>query len=362
MHLATIRPTQPGPVWTAVATGKLPIHNGVRSAARYRAGSGEPFEVLPDYCFSHALVRLGLVAEEPHDATALRALPVWDVLSRVGIGVGVVGWPLTHPVHAVTGYMVSDQLHGITDLAVDEEQALVRPAEAAAVTKAVLETLQEDNAGARQPLGPGASTDQAAIERQLFETDAMYETVSNELQAQTRPSVVVARYRGLDAAGHYFLRFADPRPFGDVTAEEQRAYGQVLPAAYSIVDEAIGRALASLGPDDLLLVVSGFGMEPLTVGKRLIERALGNPQLSGTHENAPDGFLLAYGGAVEPGRRSRASVVDVVPTLLYFFGLPVARDMDGYARTDIFRRSFAEPRPITYIPTYESAKNADGLR
>ncbi len=360
MHLATIRPTQPGPVWTAVATGKLPIHNGVRSAARYRAGNGEPFEVLPDYCFSHALVRVGIVKEEPHDATALRALPVWDVLSRLGISVGVIGWPLTHPVHAVTGYMVSDQLHGITDLAVDEEQALVRPAEAAAVTKSVLEGLQADNAAPARTLPePDGGADQTAIERQLFETDAMYEMVSNQLQANSRPQVVVARYRGLDAAGHYFLRFADPRPFGDVTAEEQRAYGQVLPAAYSIVDQAIGRVLGSLGPDDLLLVVSGFGMEPLGVGKRLIERALGNPQLSGTHENAPDGFLLAYGGAVEPGRRSRASVVDVVPTLLYFFGLPVARDMDGYARTDIFRRSFAEPRPITFIPTYESAGTAD---
>ena len=117
----------------------------------------------------------------------------------------------------------------------------------------------------------------------------------------------MVRYRGLDTAGHYFLRYADPRSFGDVTAEEQRAFGQVLPSAYAIVDAMIGRALASLGPDDLLLVVSGFGMEPLGVGKRLLERALGNGQMSGTHEHGPDGFLLAYGGAVEPGRRSRRS-------------------------------------------------------
>ena len=35
MHLATLRPTQPAPVWTAVATGKLPYKTGVYSAARY---------------------------------------------------------------------------------------------------------------------------------------------------------------------------------------------------------------------------------------------------------------------------------------------------------------------------------------
>ena len=33
--------------------------------------------------------------------------------------------------------------------------------------------------------------------------------------------------------------------------------------------------------------------------------------MSGTHERAPDGFLLAYGTTVEPGRHQRGSIVDV---------------------------------------------------
>ena len=37
MHLATIHPTSAEAVWTAVATGKLPQKNGVRSAARLRS-------------------------------------------------------------------------------------------------------------------------------------------------------------------------------------------------------------------------------------------------------------------------------------------------------------------------------------
>jgi arylsulfatase A-like enzyme len=63
---------------------------------------------------------------------------------------------------------------------------------------------------------------------------------------------------------------------------------------------------------------------------------------------------MAYGAAVARGRlMMRASVVDVAPTVLYFLGLPVGRDMDGYARTDIFQRSFTDERPITFIPTYD---------
>ena len=46
----------------------------------------------------------------------------------------------------------------------------------------------------------------------------------------------------------------------------------VLELHYALIDEAIGRSIASLGPDDLLLVVSGSGIEPMGVLKRLLER------------------------------------------------------------------------------------------
>jgi hypothetical protein len=38
--------------------------------------------------------------------------------------------------------------------------------------------------------------------------------------------------------------------------------------------------------------------------------------------------------------------------VLYFLGLPVARDMDGFARADLFTRAFTAERPIVFIPSY----------
>ena len=110
--------------------------------------------------------------------------------------------------------------------------------------------------------------------------------------------------------------------------------------------------LARLGPNDVLLVVSAFGMEPLTPFKRVLELMFGNPQMSGTHERAPDGFVMAFGSAVAAGRPNRASVVDLAPTILYFLGLPVGRDMDGFARIDLFKPAFTSDKPVTYIPSY----------
>ena len=93
--------------------------------------------------------------------------------------------------------------------------------------------------------------------------------------------------------------------------------------------------------------------------KRALSRALRDPDLSGTHERAPDGFLLAYGSAVQHGRPQRGSIVDVTPTLLYFFGLPVALDMDGFARSDLFTREFTTERPDYF---YSELSIREGMR
>ena len=109
MHLATLHPTSAQAVWAAVATGKLPQKNGVRSANVYRlSGSEEPVRLLPDFCFASGLVRFGFLTDEPHTAATLRARTLWSLLSAEGIPVGVVNWPLTDPAPSVRGYVVSD--------------------------------------------------------------------------------------------------------------------------------------------------------------------------------------------------------------------------------------------------------------
>jgi phosphopentomutase len=127
----------------------------------------------------------------------------------------------------------------------------------------------------------------------------------------------------------------------------------VLDRYYAFIDGELERAIAALGPDDLLLVVSGFGMQPVSPGRRLMARVLGEADLSGTHEEAPDGFLLAYGANVVKGRPPRGSLADVAPTILYYLGVPVGRDMDGFARTDLLSRRFTSGRPIAFIPSHD---------
>ena len=353
MHLATLRPTQPGPVWATVATGKYPPRHGVISASTYQIGSRLiRLALLPDHCFAQALVYLGLLDEAPASSAELRSRPLWSVLSGQGVPVGVVGWPLTHPVQPVRGFLVSDQFHLIADPRVDPSASQAAyPEEVVKISanamrevsgQDLLNTIGADGEGA-----PAPPAEAAPIWR-----DRVYARIADDLRRRFEDVRLLAvRYRGLDLAGHQFLPTDTPIPFfglGDV-----RGDAASLEEYYRHVDAEVGTILTLLGPDDLFLVVSGFGMEPVGVPKRVLARLVGDPDATGTHESAPDGFMLAYGARVEPGRRTRGSVVDVAPTVLYYLGVPVARDVDGVARTDIFTSSFTEARPIAFVPSYE---------
>lgn len=354
MHLATVRPTQPEPVWAAVVTGKWPPKNGIRSAGLYRTrAGGAPLDLLPDFCFAQALVRFGLLVEEPHLASAFRTRPLWHILTGHGVSSGIIGAPLTHPAEPVHGFIVSDHFHRMREPAIDvDDGPTVYPPELIEAARESLRTSivagSDPVQAARMLLPANGDSGVAALV-----ADSVHEDLASRLPALRDVRLLVLRYPGVDAVGHYSLRYANPRAFGDVQEDERRRFGRVLDDYYGHLDTLVGRALASLQRQDLLLVASGFGMEPLTLGKRMLERLAGNVRFSGTHERAPDGFLLAYGAAVAPRRVTRGSLVDVTPTILYFLGLPVGRDMDGSVRTDVFNAAFNAQRTITFIPTYD---------
>lgn len=355
LHLATLRPTQAESVWSAVATGRYPIFNGIRSSVVYLALGGTPIQLLPDYCFSQSLVALGFVTEEAQTATDLRARPIWSILSDRGQTVGLIGWPLTQPAPVVNGFAVSDTFHRLseTELSLDSSPA-VWPGSLVEPLRAALQVPPNPDPvslvklmGAPEPVNDyDVNRDQAPIV-----ADRVHLQLLNALD-QTSPRLLAVRFPGIDAVGHQFLRYADPSAFGDVSSEERQKYGGVLGQYYGFIDTLVGREMSKLGPNDLLLVVSAFGMEPMTPAKRAMQYIAGNAAVSATHERAPDGFVLAFGSPVAAGRPRRASVVDLAPTILYFLGAPVGRDMDGFARTDLFKPSFTADKPVTYIPSY----------
>ncbi len=348
IDLATIRPTQPDPVWVAAATGMYPGKSGVRSATQYFAGRDTlGIDLLPDHCLSHGLVRLGFVRDEPHSSDQWRTRPLWGVLSDAGMTTGIVRWPLTHPVQPALGFVVSDRLHQLVGTIRSLDTAAY-PGDAILSVQEAVSTpdLREADLGAAMDFAQG-SPEAAALGR-----DLLYSGVARALRAERSPRFLTVRYEGLDVVGHYYLRYTQPPTPRGVPEAARRRFVQIIDRYHAFIDAELGAAVDGMRPGDLVLVVSAFGMHRTNPLKRALSRALGDPDLTGTHERAPDGFMMAYGSAVQRGRTHRGSIVDVAPTVLYFFGLPVALDMDGFARPDLFTREFTAERPITFIPSY----------
>ncbi|HSG01285.1 MAG TPA: alkaline phosphatase family protein [Vicinamibacterales bacterium] len=352
MDLSTLRPTQAETVWAAAATGKYPPKNGIRSDSLFRVlpAESDPVNLLPEYCFAYALVQLQFVRRVEVTTESLTAQPLWAILSDYGLAAGIVGWPLTYPARAERGYLVSDHFDDAASSPLRLEDA-----DAADPTNAIAVARDVFGAWLTRPwtdVLPPVSADEAAPTGILpARWDQAYHDTAVELEQQFAPRLTALRLESLAVFGHGYLQEAQPSLFGQVRSDAPQP--SVLDRYYARVDALIGLEVARLGPGDLLLVVSGFGMEPVSMWRRLVDRILGRPELSGTHERGPDGFLLAYGPNAASGTFPRGSVVDLTPTVLYYLGLRVGRDMDGFARTDLFVPAFTRDRPVTYVATHE---------
>jgi predicted AlkP superfamily phosphohydrolase/phosphomutase len=350
IDLATLKPTQAETVWAAAATGKYPPKNGIRAGIRrVEPDDPTPVDLLPDYCFAQALVLQSFVREDEFLTSAsLRARTFWDILADYGIPSGVLNWPLTYPAHADRGYVISDQLD-------EGESHPLRLAQVGAPTTATEIARDAFDAWQSHPvrdvlaLGEDVQ-DPPGLQRARW--DQAYSAAADELEKDFPTRLTAVRYEGLDVFGHASLREAEPELFGQISRSDPR--GSLLDRYYAYIDSEIGREVDRLAPGDLLLVVSGFGMDREGLLKQLLARARGEPERSGSHDRAPDGFLIAFGTNVAPNQSlPRGAIVDLAPTLLYYLGVPVGRDMDGFARADLFLRSYSVEHPVTYIATHE---------
>ncbi len=352
MDLASIRPTQVAPVWVAAATGKTAEHNGVRSNGVFRVNDADVdvIDVLPDYCMAQGLVDQGFIRALDETSGSLQARTLWDILGDYGLTSGIVNWPLTYPAHASLGYVLSDRFD-------DAASSPLRLADARSgdPTTAVDVAREIFDAWQARPWHEVLTTfsrgEVQPIEVDRARWDRAYADTASSLEQQFALRFSAIRYEGLDAFGHIYLRQAQPDLFGDPRwAAPQRP---VLDRYYGYLDGEVGKALRLMEPGDLLIVMSGFGMEPVALWKRLQARVLGGAELSGQHESSPDGFLMAYGSNVATGQFPRGSVTDLTPTVLYYMGVPVGRDMDGFARTDLFLSTFAMEHPVKYVASHE---------
>jgi predicted AlkP superfamily phosphohydrolase/phosphomutase len=295
------------------------------------------------------------------NARSRRRRALWNALNAFGIETGVVRFWGTHPPERVKGFMLSHTFHQPQGGPAHAAEVLHPPDLLNEVWARVVEPqlvasqLVDDFVDGSVP-GPAREWPwRHELVGRALAPDLTYHRAGSALRAAYDPPFFATYFYGLDVVGHAFLRYAEPDRFGDVRPEEVRRYGRVLDRYESLLDEWVGESLQPLKAGEVVLVVSGYGMEPVSLARRLLAPSRGEVPASGTHAGAPDGVLLAFGDGVRAGAAiNGASVLDITPTVLYLMGLPVARDMEGRVLTEMLDEEFTRSHPITYIPSYES--------
>jgi len=75
---------------------------------------------------------------------------------------------------------------------------------------------------------------------------------------------------------------------------------------------------------------------------------------SWTAEHEINGILLMKGPNIKKNKPISADTVDVTPTILYLFDLPVGRDMDGKILIEAINEDHLIQNPIKYIDSYDT--------
>ncbi len=308
------RPIDSPPVWNTVVTGVAPRKHGIRSFAHKNEDGGKDLFLSTD-----------------------RKVPaVWNILDAAGFSVGVVNFWNTYPPDRINGVMISDhvlarEVEGramISKTEAPSEGTTVYPADWAGRLREILD-VSDPLTRIANPFRDNPSLPHWVLTKDLirrYEEDGALGRIALAVEEEVRPDLLMVLLPGVDRVSHHLWGTMEPGekyPERLRPSDAERAGGRgALETYYQYVDEILGLLLQDFGPDDLVIVLSDHGFE---AGTALM-------YLTGRHESdeAIDGIFFARGRGIQPGGApGPIHVRDVTPTLLAWFGVPVADDMDG---------------------------------
>ncbi len=347
-RLSTLSPTYEDALWTSVASGKFPYKHGVLGEQIFPAGALSPGSLLRlvPAGFGGPLLQTAGYEASPPDAQSKESLVAWEILGRLGVDTGVVGWPVCYPSGGEVDFAFSERYFDGDFFA-----ASARPTEL--VERGILFRVSTDD------IDPGVVDQLAfAVPHDLLRVlagDLWRESLTTFLMDQKGgvrawflmlPGLreVSARYFGSYSAVHFE---------GDQTPLHHQS-AQFVTSYYRHLDAFLAQLWNRATGPRMLAIVSPFGAESPTGVRRLMANLSGKP-IPGRFNGAPDGVLFLAGEGIRQGVfLEDAHVIDILPTLLYGLRFPIARDLDGRVLVSAFESSFLARHPLTFVPSYET--------
>ena len=156
----------------------------------------------------------------------------------------------------------------------------------------------------------------------------------------------------IDHLSHGFMKYHPPQMQG-ISDEQFELYKDVVNGIYRFHDMMLERYIKLAGEDATIIILSDHGFHSDHLRPKRIPTEPMGPAL----EHRQFGMFCISGPNIAKDERIYgASLLDITPTILTLFGLPVGKDMDGKVLTQVFDKKIIPD----YIETWETVEGNSG--
>jgi hypothetical protein len=348
-NLTTLEPQLSPMLWTSIATGKMAYHHGVPGFTEVEPQSG-------------AIV--------PVSAATRKCKTVWEILAERGLKSHIVSWFATQGERDIPGKMVSNMYCHVPEVPADSDPATwPSPPPGTYWPDDLAELLNEDRISPHDidpdyvirlfiPNAPKVdqSKDQRLLQlaKRLSEAFSAHNTAVRLMEIDPEWDFFAVYYRTIDEICHQFMHYHPPKMEG-IPQDDFEMYKEVVNGAYRLHDLMLQRLLQLAGPETAVMLVSDHGFHSDHLRPKFTPRVPAGI----TVWHRPQGVIVVSGeGFCKDELVFGARLLDITPTILHHFGLPVGQDMEGRVLEDVF----TEKRDVESIPSWESSSGTARTR
>ena len=319
--ISTLDPPLSPMLWTSIGTGKTAEKHGI-------LGFTEPNSTTQSI--------------RPVSVTSRKVKALWNILTHEKYKTHLVGWWPSHPAEPINGIVVSDMF---TKMDKSEEgcpfkyqEDCIHPKELEDLFVNLRVHPSEIASNHITPFIPNAEK----VDQEKHQWIQTISILLSQCATNHNAATWILENKEWDFLGvyfdtidhfcHAFMKYHPPKMDG-IEQEEFDFVNDVVNSAYRYHDMMLERYLKLAGDDATIIIVSDHGFHSGSLRPKTLPKDPASPAF----EHSQYGIIAMKGpGILKDELIYGASVLDITPTILTLFGLPVGKDMDGKVLVNAF--------------------------
>ncbi|MCB9195864.1 MAG: alkaline phosphatase family protein [Flavobacteriales bacterium] len=332
--IKTLDPPLSPMLWTSMATGYRADKHGITGFVEPMADNS------------------GL---RPITSTSRKVRAIWNILHYEGLKSNIIGWWPSNPVEPINGVMVSNLFQQANKQFGDDWEmpdGTVHPENMKESLAELRVHPAEITGSLLLPFIPNlANIDKEKDKRpvaiaKILAHAATIHATSTYIQRETEWDFMAVYHDAIDHFCHSSMKFHPPYRPG-IPRDLYENYKDVVNAGYMFHDMMLERTLQQVDDETTVIIVSDHGFHSDHLRPKFFMKEPAAP----AQEHSPNGIICIKGPGVKKGvMLNGASVLDITPTLLSLFGLPIGENMEGKSLVPQF---FEDSIKLDYIRDWE---------